>query len=55
MLNLSLTTEGVLVMVFNYTGDRLNFGLAMERCRAAGMKVREQMVKLTLKISRLKG
>nr|XP_053642716.1 triokinase/FMN cyclase-like [Cherax quadricarinatus] len=31
--------EGVLVIVFNYTGDRINFGLAVERCRAAGMKV----------------
>lgn len=31
--------DGVLVIVFNYTGDRINFGLAVERCRAAGMKV----------------
>ncbi|XP_042889906.1 triokinase/FMN cyclase-like [Penaeus japonicus] len=31
--------DGVLVVVFNYTGDRVNFGLAVERCRAAGMKV----------------
>lgn len=31
--------EGVLVLTMNYTGDRLNFGLAVERCRAAGMKV----------------
>ncbi|XP_042213285.1 triokinase/FMN cyclase-like isoform X2 [Homarus americanus] len=30
---------GVLVVVFNYTGDRINCGLAVERCRAAGMKV----------------
>ena len=27
-------------MVFNnYTGDRLNFGIAMERAKAEGMKV----------------
>nr|XP_045608352.1 triokinase/FMN cyclase-like [Procambarus clarkii]XP_045608353.1 triokinase/FMN cyclase-like [Procambarus clarkii]XP_045608354.1 triokinase/FMN cyclase-like [Procambarus clarkii] len=31
--------DGVLVVVFNYTGDRINFGLAVERCRAAGMRV----------------
>ncbi|XP_047488459.1 triokinase/FMN cyclase-like isoform X1 [Penaeus chinensis] len=31
--------DGVLVVIFNYTGDRVNFGLAVERCRAAGMKV----------------
>ncbi|XP_050731638.1 triokinase/FMN cyclase-like [Eriocheir sinensis] len=31
--------DGVLVIVFNYTGDRINFGMAVERCRAAGMKV----------------
>ncbi|KAG7173639.1 Triokinase/FMN cyclase-like, partial [Homarus americanus] len=30
---------GVLVVVFNYTGDRINCGLAVERCRAAGMKI----------------
>ncbi|CAL4109001.1 unnamed protein product, partial [Meganyctiphanes norvegica] len=32
-------TEGVLVVVLNYTGDRINFGLALERCRSAGIKV----------------
>ena len=31
--------SGVLVVVFNYTGDRLNFGLAVERCRSMGMNV----------------
>lgn len=30
---------GCLLVVKNYTGDRLNFGLAAERARAAGIKV----------------
>jgi dihydroxyacetone kinase len=33
---------GVLLIVMNYTGDRLNFGLAQERARLEGIKV--QMV-----------
>ncbi|KAL8585787.1 hypothetical protein ACOMHN_037350 [Nucella lapillus] len=32
-------TGGVLVVVKNYTGDRLNFGLAVERGRGEGIKV----------------
>ena len=31
--------EGCLLIVKNYTGDRLNFGLAAERARALGLKV----------------
>jgi dihydroxyacetone kinase len=31
--------EGCLLIVKNYTGDRLNFGLAAERARAQGLKV----------------
>lgn len=31
--------EGVLVIVINYTGDRLHFGRAVEKCRAKGIKV----------------
>lgn len=30
---------GVLVVVMNYTGDVLNFGVAVERARAAGLRV----------------
>ncbi|BDA43964.1 Triokinase/FMN cyclase [Coccomyxa sp. Obi] len=30
---------GVLLIVFNYTGDRLNFGLAVEQARTEGYKV----------------
>jgi dihydroxyacetone kinase len=35
---------GVLVLVKNYTGDRLNFGMAVERARAAGVLVRMLIV-----------
>ena len=31
--------EGCLLIVKNYTGDRLNFGLAAERARAFGLRV----------------
>lgn len=31
--------SGVLVLVKNYTGDRLNFGLAIEKARALGVIV----------------
>lgn len=30
---------GCLVLVMNYTGDRLNFGIAVERAKAEGFKV----------------
>ena len=30
---------GTLMIVTNYTGDRLNFGRALERARSEGMKV----------------
>lgn len=30
---------GCLVLVMNYTGDRLNFGMAVERAKAEGYKV----------------
>lgn len=39
--HLSLTA-GTLLIVKNYTGDRLNFGLALEQARAEGADV--QMV-----------
>lgn len=32
-------TSGVLLLVKNYTGDRLNFGLAAEKARAQGVPV----------------
>lgn len=33
------TSKGVLVTVMNYTGDVLNFGMAVEKARAAGLAV----------------
>ena len=36
-----LFTDGVLLIVINYTGDRLNFGLALERARSEGIRVRK--------------
>ncbi|OHE96742.1 dihydroxyacetone kinase [Colletotrichum orchidophilum] len=33
------TSSGVLVTVMNYTGDVLNFGMAVEKARAAGLEV----------------
>ncbi|KAI9149310.1 dihydroxyacetone kinase [Paramyrothecium foliicola] len=33
------TSKGVLVVVMNYTGDILNFGMAVEKARAAGISV----------------
>jgi triose/dihydroxyacetone kinase / FAD-AMP lyase (cyclizing) len=33
-------SAGCLLIVKNYTGDRLNFGMAAERAKAEGYKVR---------------
>ncbi|GJC81889.1 dihydroxyacetone kinase 1 [Colletotrichum liriopes] len=33
------TAKGILVTVMNYTGDVLNFGMAVEKARAAGLEV----------------
>jgi dihydroxyacetone kinase len=32
-------TQGVMVIVMNYTGDALHFGMAVEKCRAQGIKI----------------
>ena len=32
--------KGCLVIVMNYTGDRLNFGMAVEQAKAEGLNVR---------------
>lgn len=37
--NLSSNYEGVFVIIPNYTGDRLNFGLAIETAKKEGLKV----------------
>ena len=31
--------KGVLLIIKNYTGDRLNFGMALERARAEGIEI----------------
>ena len=36
-----LFLAGVLVLVINYTGDRIHFGLATERARREGIKVQQ--------------
>lgn len=33
------SSKGVLVVVMNYTGDVLNFGMAVEKAKAAGLDV----------------
>ncbi|PIO72534.1 DAK1 domain protein [Teladorsagia circumcincta] len=39
-LNSTTTKGGSILFIINYTGDRLNFGLAAERYKAAGHNVR---------------
>jgi len=34
-----LSAAGIIVFFNNYTGDRLNFGIAIERARAEGIRV----------------
>ena len=38
----------MLLIVTNYTGDRLNFGIAAERARSEGINVRMVIVERTL-------
>lgn len=33
------TSQGILVVVMNYTGDVLNFGMAVEKAKASGLRV----------------
>ena len=40
------TRQGVLLVVFNYTGDRINFGLAAKRAHAEGIKEMVKIVKI---------
>lgn len=47
--------EGVLVIVFNYTGDRVNFGQAVERCKAAGIKAEMYISGDDCALTRLEG
>ncbi|CAM9573556.1 unnamed protein product [Chrysoparadoxa australica] len=46
---------GCLVVVMNYTGDRLNFGMAVERAKAEGLKVQLMVVADDCALPRDKG
>lgn len=46
--------KGVLVTVMNYTGDVLNFGMAVEKARAAGVKVEMVVVADDVGVGRAK-
>lgn len=46
--------KGVLVTVMNYTGDVLNFGMAVEKARAAGIKVEMVVVGDDAGVGRMK-
>ena len=39
IINLLIFRAGTLVIVFNYTGDRFNFGMAVEKAKVLGLKV----------------
>ncbi|RWA07159.1 hypothetical protein EKO27_g7949 [Xylaria grammica] len=49
------TDEGVLVTVMNYTGDVLNFGMAVEKAKAAGLRVEMLVVGDDVGVGREKG
>ncbi|CAL8574589.1 dihydroxyacetone kinase Dak1 [Xanthoria parietina] len=48
-------TEGVVVVVTNYTGDVLNFGMGIEKARAMGKKVEMVVVADDVGVGRAKG
>ncbi|KAI1191058.1 dihydroxyacetone kinase [Nemania serpens] len=49
------TDKGVLVTVMNYTGDVLNFGMAVEKAKAAGVKAEMVIVGDDVGVGREKG
>lgn len=49
------TSKGVLVIVMNYTGDVLNFAMAVEKAKAAGMDVRQIVMGDDAGVSRSQG
>ncbi|KAH8801698.1 Dak1 domain-containing protein [Xylogone sp. PMI_703] len=49
------TEKGVLVTVMNYTGDILNFGMAVEKAKAAGVNVEMVVVGDDVGVGREKG
>ncbi|KAM3422572.1 hypothetical protein BST61_g66 [Cercospora zeina] len=49
------TSKGVLVVVMNYTGDVLNFGMAVEKAKAAGVEVEMVVMGDDAAVGRSKG
>ena len=49
------TRRGVLVLVLNYTGDVLNFGIAAEKARANGIQVEHLVIGDDVSVGRTKG
>ncbi|EMC98295.1 hypothetical protein BAUCODRAFT_420155 [Baudoinia panamericana UAMH 10762] len=49
------SSKGVLVIVMNYTGDVLNFGMAVEKAKAAGMDVEMVVMADDAGVGRAKG
>jgi dihydroxyacetone kinase len=47
--------KGILVIVMNYTGDVLNFGLAVEKARAAGINIKMLVVGDDVGVGRHRG
>ena len=49
------TERGILVIPMNYTGDVLNFGMAAEKARAAGVKTEFFAINDDVSVGRKKG
>jgi dihydroxyacetone kinase len=49
------TEEGVFIIPMNYTGDVLNFGMATEKCRAAGINTEFFAINDDVGVGREKG
>jgi triose/dihydroxyacetone kinase / FAD-AMP lyase (cyclizing) len=49
------TEKGVLVITMNYTGDVLNFGMAAEKAKAAGVKTEFYAIGDDVGVGRMKG
>jgi dihydroxyacetone kinase len=48
-------SKGVLIMTMNYTGDVLNFGMAAEKAKAAGIKAEFFAINDDVGVGRTKG
>lgn len=49
------TEKGVLIIMMNYTGDVLNFGMAAEKAKAAGIKTEFFAIGDDVGVGRTKG